>query len=176
MQDAVHQTYTDIRKTLPPAAPLVVLHIGEVQTWVAAGMGTEPNRVQVLEIGSLRTSNDFFKHNPPLPYELEAAIMVVEDQLATVREMALGGASLHSTDDGVFQLARMAGYTDEVATHLPIEQVERLFDQLAARSEGRISSQVNLPDDPRFSATLLILREFMHHLRFCDIHLSGHQR
>jgi hypothetical protein len=53
---------------------------------------------------------------------------------------------------------------------LSIEQVERLFNQLAARSEGRPASQVDVPDDPGFAAALLILREFMHHLHFECIH------
>lgn len=44
--------------------------------------------------------------------------------------------------------------------------MERLFDQLAARVQGRPASQTDIPDDPAFYASLLILREFLHHLQF----------
>lgn len=169
MHDAIHQSYAAIRRHEQPATPMVLLHIGEDRTCVAAGRGIEPDQVLILEIGSSRTSTDFFKHNPPAPLEIESAIMVVEDEVTRAREVVVGCASLYSTDEMVYEMTRMAGCPDELAITLSIEQLERLFEQLAARSEGRPSSQVDLPDDPKFAATLLILREFMHHLQFDDI-------
>jgi hypothetical protein len=56
---------------------------------------------------------------------------------------------------------------------MSLEQVEQLFNQLAARSQGRPASQTDIPDDLRFSAALLILREFMHHLQFQRITILG---
>lgn len=168
MRDAIHQSYTTIRRSEPPATPIVVLHIGEDRTCVATGTGIEPDQVLILEAGSSRTSIDFFEHNPPLPLEIENAIMLVEDEVTRARAVAVGRASLYSTDELVYDMARMAGCPDELAITLTIEQVEKLFDQLVARSEGRPSSQVEIPDDPKFAATLLILREFMHHLHFDD--------
>lgn len=171
MHDAIHQSYATIRRQEPPATPMVVLHIGEDRTCVAAGTGVEPDQVLILEIGSSLTSSNFFKHNPPSPLEIENAIMVVEDEVTRAREITVGRASLHSTDELVYEIAKMAGCSENLAITLTIEQVEKLFDQLAARSEGRPSSQVDIPDDPKFAATLLILREFMHHLQFDDIKL-----
>lgn len=169
MHDAIHQSYATIRRQEPPATPMVLLHIGEDRTCVAAGTGVEPEQILILEIGSTRTSNDFFRHNPPSPLEIENAIRVVEDEVTRAREITVGRASLYSTDELVYEIAKMADCSEELAVTLTIEQVEKLFDQLAARSEGRPSSQVDIPDDPKFAATLLILREFMHHLQFDDI-------
>ena len=166
MRDAIRLSYATLRRREQPATPIVVLHIGEDQTCVAAGIGVEPEQVLMLEMGSSRMSTAFFKHNPPSPLEIENAIRVVEDEVTRARAVAGGRASLYSTDEMVSEMARMAGCRDGSVITLSLEQVEKLFDQLAARSEGRPSSQVDLPDDPKFAATLLILREFMHHLKF----------
>lgn len=169
MHEAIRLGYTSIRRSKQTTTPMVLLHIGEDQTWVAAGTGIEPDQVLRLEIGSSRTSSAFFKHHPPSPLEIENAIMLVEDEVTRAREMAVERASLYSTDELVYDIAKMAGGLDELAINLTIEQVEALFDQLAARAEGRPSSQVEIPDDPKFAADLLILREFMHHLHFDNV-------
>ncbi|CAM3835783.1 hypothetical protein [Polaromonas hydrogenivorans] len=174
MIDAVRRSYASIRANAPPEAPVVLLRIGEDQTGVASGTGIEPGQVLMLEMGASRTSTDCFKHRPPSPLEIENAIMVVEDEVARARGAALEGATLYSTDERVNDMARMAGCPDALVSTLTIEQVEGLFNQLAARAEGRPSSQVRIPDDPRFAATLLILREFMHHLHFGSIQVLRH--
>lgn len=169
MHDALRLSYASLRRHAPPANPIVLLHIGEDQTWVEVGTGIEPEQVLVLEIGFHRSSTVFFKHSPPSPLEIEDAILLVEDEVTRARAVAGERASLYSTDERVHDMARMARCRDESVLTLPIEQVEKLFDQLAARAEGRPSSQVDIPDDPKFAASLLILREFMHHLHFDNI-------
>jgi hypothetical protein len=169
MHDTIHQSYASIRRNESPATPIMLLHIGEDRTGVASGTGIEPDQVLMLEIGASRTALGSFKHNPPSPLEIENAIMVVEDEVTRARGLAEGPAPLYSTDEMVYKIAKMAGCPDEMPITLTIEQVEALFDQLAARSEGRPSSQVDIPDDPKLAATLLILREFMHHLHFESI-------
>lgn len=171
LRDALRRRYAEIRSLEQAATRVVLLHIGEEGTHVAAGLGIEPEQVLTLAIGSSRTASGFFRHNPPAPIELENAIMVVEDEVTRARELAVGRAALYSTDEVIHDIARIAGCPDQAVRVLTIAQVEALFDQFAARSEGRPSSQVELPDDPKFSATLLILREFMHHLRFDAIKL-----
>jgi exopolyphosphatase/pppGpp-phosphohydrolase len=171
MKDAIHQSYATIRQRELPAIPVVVLHIGEERTCVAAGTGFEPDQVLMLEIGFRRTSSDMFKHSPPSPREIENAIMLVEDEVTRARDIAVQRGLLYSTDELVCDMARMAGCPYAPTITLTIERVERLFEQLAARSEGRPASQVEIPDDPEFAAALLILREFMHHLHFDRIEL-----
>lgn len=56
-----------------------------------------------------------------------------------------------------------------VAIDSDVEAVERLFDLLAAWSLGRPAVVSGIPTDAGFAATLLILREFMHHLHFACI-------
>ena len=52
---------------------------------------------------------------------------------------------------------------------MPVDTVERLFDLLAALSQGRPASSAGIPDSPEFAARLLVLREFMHHLGFAEV-------
>jgi hypothetical protein len=47
---------------------------------------------------------------------------------------------------------------------MPIETVEQCFQQLAAASLGQPGAMQGLPAGREAAATLLILREFMHHL------------
>jgi len=171
MRDALHLSYAAVRARAPAATGIVLLHIGEEGVSVAAGTGNEPSQVLTLNMGWSRIVTDFFQHNPPAPIEIEEAIMVVEDEVTRARELAARHPSLYSTDEVIHDIASTAGCPHEPTILLTMEQVEWLFDQLAARSEGRLSSQVQVPDDPRFAATLLILREFMHHLRFDSVTL-----
>ena len=168
MKDAVAQRYARRRRQAAPAGPIVLLHIGDDATGVAAGTGAELDAVLVLPMGAQRTATDFFKHQPPSALEIETAIMAVEDEVMRARAVTLGHTALYSTDERVGDMARLLGSPDG----LTLEQVEQLFNQLAARAEGRPASQVDIPDDPPFAATLLILREFMHHLGFEAVQVS----
>jgi len=49
--------------------------------------------------------------------------------------------------------------------------MERVFSRLAAVVQGKPAAHEGIPDDNAFAATLLILREFMHHLGFSSIGL-----
>jgi hypothetical protein len=60
-------------------------------------------------------------------------------------------------------------------TVLTLDEVEGLFNRLVAVSQGRPASQEKLPTDTLFFASLLVLREFMHHLRFAEVNLHTAQ-
>ena len=143
--------------------------IGEEQTAVVAGTTPEPNAVLVLAIGSRRTATDFFKHTPPTPGELENAIMVVEDGVTRVRAITATAATLVTADAAIREIALVAGVSDQPELILTLDAVERTFEQLAAVTLGRPVSSAGIPANAAFAATLLILREFMHHLRFASV-------
>jgi hypothetical protein len=163
MPDTLGQRYAALRAHVAPATPLAVLNIGAYQTHIAEGSGPAPDTVMVLNLGFRRTSAAFFRHTPPMPGEIENAIQRVEDEIARARSVAASRPLLFTADAQVRQMARLAGAENAALT---TPQVEALFDQLAARAQGRPASQTDIPDDPEFSAHLLILREFMHHLQF----------
>jgi exopolyphosphatase/pppGpp-phosphohydrolase len=173
MANSVRQSFFDIRREVQGAAPIVLLQIGEEQSCVAFGSQMEPEQVLILEIGASRTSREFFKHNPPTPLELETAIMTVEDEVIRVHLLTLARLPLYSADQSILDMSKLIGYSARSVKQLALAEVEDIFNQLAARSEGRTASQASFPDDPRLAAALLILREFMHHLLFETIQLKA---
>lgn len=162
----IQRDYAAARLQLPPGAAITVLHIGEAATALAVGRDAMPSAVLSLAIGSQKTAATFFKHTPPTPGEIENAIMVVEDEVTLARSIVAGNMALFSADPALQAMADLVGVRGR---SMSIDTIERLFDLLAALSQGRPAASAGIPDTPSFAATLLILREFMHHLGFAEI-------
>lgn len=117
-----------------------------------------------------RITRQYFRHSPPTPAELEYAIQDVEDSLhPAYGHISSGslGAPVSALHDLAVFLALPAG-----AAALPRDDIEAGFSRLAALSEGRPLNLDPLPPDTHFAATLLIIRELMHHLDFSDLRLE----
>jgi exopolyphosphatase/pppGpp-phosphohydrolase len=169
MENEIRVQYKATRLGVSTGMPISVLHIGEEQTTFAFGTDAEPETVLVLSMGSNRTAVDFFKHTPPTPGEMETAIMVVEDEVTRAGKLLIGHPTLFTRDVSIRALALIAGVSDQPEMILSLEAVERTFDLLASLVLGRPASSAGIPTHPAFAATLLILREFMHHLKFESI-------
>jgi exopolyphosphatase/pppGpp-phosphohydrolase len=161
-----------------PVPPGVNLHIGAQQTVVstvdtvqghAAGA---PLTSLVLDLGFDQIANLHFKHDIPTPLELEYAIQTVEDQVVRARTLVAPGTWLTSTDVGLHEIAKAAHGQYVLPTVITLEEVEHTFNRLAAVSLGRPATSEGLPPGKSFAATLLILREFMHHLQCPGLHVS----
>lgn len=161
--------YLAARSGLAQGTPVTLLHIGAAQTVIATGRYAEPAAILFLDVGSRRTATDFFRHEPPTPGEMENAIMAVEDAVIGSRPMIPGISALLTTDPAIREIALIAGAQDRPEVILGIDAMERTFERLAAITLGRPASQDTIPTTPTFAATLLILREFMHHLKFASI-------
>ena len=74
-----------------------------------------------------------------------------------------------SADVALHDVATLAGVPPGPHRVLTLDVMERLFNRLAAVSEGRPAAQEGFPDDPAFAGTLLVLRELMHHLPFASL-------
>jgi exopolyphosphatase/pppGpp-phosphohydrolase len=169
----IRQRYSAARLGVAQGAPITVLHIGEEQTAVATGTMTEPDAVHLLSIGSNRTAAELFKHAVPTPIELENAIMVVEDEVNRLRALHAAASTLFTHDATIHQIALIAGVAEQPDLNLTLEAVERTFEQLTAVALGRPLASAGVPVTAAFAATLLILREFMHHLHFTSINVTA---
>jgi hypothetical protein len=69
----------------------------------------------------------------------------------------------------VREIAVLAGAAPGPLMVVPIDAMERVFERLAAVAEGCPVVREGLPQGADFAAALLILREFMHHLRFAVV-------
>jgi exopolyphosphatase/pppGpp-phosphohydrolase len=172
MENDIQVQYKVTRLGVSTGMPISVLHIGEEQTTAAFGTDAESEAVLVLSIGSNKTAVDFFKHTPPTPGEMETAIMVVEDEVTRAGKLLKGHPTLFTRDVSVRELALIARVFDQPEMVLSLETVERTFDLLASLVLGRPASSAGIPTHPAFAATLLILREFMHHLKFESIFIG----
>ncbi|UUZ62650.1 hypothetical protein LP417_22280 [Polaromonas sp. P1-6] len=169
MENEIRLRYGAARAGVPDGTPITVLHIGEEQTAVATGSTSEPDAVLVLYIGAKRTAADFFKHAPPTSAELENAIMVVEDEVSRLRNVRATASTLFTSDAAIREIALVAGVPGQSELVLTLDAVEQTFERLAALALGRPASSAGIPANAAFAATLLILREFMHHVQFASV-------
>lgn len=152
------------------AQPVTVLQLGAERTWVASGADPrQPAIVLSLALGHDKTARDFFRSAVPTPLELETAIASVEDEVhAAHRQLNARGdgrgqgdkpggsgepggalasnaaASPWSVDAGLHALATLAGIAPGPVRQLPLDALERLFNRLAAVSEGRPAAHEGL--------------------------------
>lgn len=119
-------------------------------------------RTVVAPLGSALLMEKWLRHAPPTTGELEAAIEAVEDLVMPVRgqlprEETL---SVHGDAAGLRELADMSGPAASLA------ELEELFNRAVAVASGRPASSEPVLARADVMASLLILRETMHHLDF----------
>lgn len=122
-----------------------------------------------LPVGYADISARFFKHTPPTPDDIEYAINYIEDEIERIVPRIPKQYLLCSTDDFIRQIAVLCGIENMPAMILPRDQLEDLFGQYAEVSMGRPPRKHETDISPQFYAKLLILREFMHHLKFPEL-------
>jgi hypothetical protein len=157
--------------TTQPEAVQVHLRIGTVQTEVCVGPVASPVASMVLAIGAQQVAEAFFRRMPPMPLQVENAIQVVEDEVVRARTLVPAGTWICSADADIQTIATIAGGSALDGQFLPVESVEHTFNRWVDWVEGRPASQDGLPHSASFAASLLILREFMHHLQVPGVRL-----
>lgn len=165
-ENEINDTFRWIRAQEWTAGGIALLNIGEQETTFSVqpqGRGSSTLR---LQIGTKRTSGEFFRHEPPTPEEVEAAINFVEDEVTRAVSVSRGALALYTKDLSARGIAGLADLRGEGRVMLGRSQMEAVFGRLAALSMGRPVSSDTIPVDASFSASLLILREVMHHLGF----------
>ena len=171
IQEAINNSYRTIRQKAADIDVLTILHIDGEYSFIAQGADmAKPEKLWVFDIGTERTASDFFKHNPPTPADVENAIQVVEDEVMPLHRLLMATSDLYTLDESIQDIARLTVYSEvQHGLTLARKDVEQVFNRLAAIISGRPASQDVLPTTNSFAATLLILREVMHHLGFMNI-------
>lgn len=115
------------------------------------------------------------RHQPPSALELERAIETVEDAVMPARRRLPPGPLQLACNDALLRtLARHALPPGQaLPAALSLAQVEALFARLAALAQGRPAAHDALPTDAPHAATLIILRELMHHWALPQVLLRG---
>jgi hypothetical protein len=116
-------------------------------------------------------TDQHFKRNPLDAGALERAIEWTEDRIQMARLAIPAGANLITQDSDVRWLAQIAGLQGAQPL-LYRDAVEQVFSRLVLQAFGQAAQQQNLPDNPRVFATVVLLREMLHHLRFEHIQIN----
>lgn len=146
-----------VRRLNEPAARSTWLHFGDEELVVREQTGDQPDTERLLGLGTARIARDFFRHDPPTAQEIEHTIDVAEDSIMQLGRPAGVPAPLLSTSPALRPWAALCGPT------MTIELVEQWFQRLASASLGQPAAMQGLPCGRKAAATLLLLREFLHH-------------
>lgn len=147
----------------------IVLDIGGGSTEIAFGVGKERTNARSLDIGSVRFTERYFQHDPPLTSEIEAARREAEKELnrekspkhtgtvigvaGTVTSLAAIDLNLRLYDPG-----QINGYT------LPRQRIEEFIGEISQMSSESIENKYPLFLKGRgdvILAGLIILDEFL---------------
>lgn len=158
----------------------VVVDIGGGSTEISLGNDKNILNTISLDIGSVRLTERFLKHDPPTHPELEAAITCVEDELAKAAHFDFRGTTLVGVAGTVTSLAILAqGLKDflidaVINYRLDIDMVYLLFRTLRGMraSEIRTLSSMMEGRSDVIAAGALILREIMAHFKFNEMIVS----
>lgn len=137
--------------------PTALLHIGDEHLVLLSGRGLRPETAQRFELGAARIARDHFRHDPPDMRDIERAIDFIEEELMRHDKSAAAGLPLWSVDPGLRAWSAQSGPT------MTMETVEQWFQRLASVALGQPGAMQGLPAGREAAATLLVLREFMHH-------------
>jgi len=171
---ALCATYVHARRWTPEPQSIVALHLGDDESMLAWGTADRPSQYSSLSIGLSALANRIMSNGHLSELGMEQIIAEVEDIVMPLHTQLPASAKLFSADKMIAELAHWAGMADKTAPWLlSVDTVESLFNRQVALAQGRPASQDNLPTTGRFSATLLVLREWLHHLHFDEIMVLG---
>jgi hypothetical protein len=108
----------------------------------------------------------------PSPVAIENAIQVVEDEIERVARDVPAGSRLVMAAEALSPLQRGGAIAGLVQGAIALDQIEREYQWLAARSMGAPSARAFGFDDPSGDALVLVLRECLHHLGLDAVHLA----
>lgn len=148
---------------------VTALEFGDTVSAVAIGGQSEAARVIRLPLGLDILARKYFLAAKPGESVIEAAIAEVEELIMPLRPLVPVGSRCVTRDHRVALIARALGLPPEAWIALTTNAVEDVFNRWAAIALGRPASQDTLPTTPEFAASLLVLREWLHHFSFTNI-------
>ena len=164
-----------------PAAPrYTVADIGGGSTEIITGDGGRIDERVSLDIGSVRLTERCLRHDPPTPAELEAAIEIVENEIARASRFPFKGSTLVGVAGTATSLAILAqgltAFDAGAVTNylLSRETVESLFRTLRVMPSAMIRTLSSVMEGRSdvIVAGVLIAREIMAHFSFDTMTVS----
>jgi hypothetical protein len=124
-----------------------------------------------IEASPIVMTEQFFQLHRLDAGTLERAIEWTEDNIQQAKLKIPPGTLLCMDAADMHILGKLVGLTGgESALH--IGAVEQLFSRLVLQAFGQSPHQLDLPESPKVFATIVFLRELMHHLGFESIDIA----
>lgn len=173
-------TYRGAISGVPGISRATVVDIGGGSTEITVGDTVSVAERVSLDIGSVRLTERFFKHDPPTHPELEKAIEVIENELVKAARFNFPGTtligvagtatSLAILDQGIkeFNIHAVTNYT------LKLDTVYGLLRTLRSMTVEKILNLSHIMEGRAdvITAGVLILREVMAHYEFKEMIVS----
>jgi hypothetical protein len=147
---------------------VTALEFADAVSAVAVGARSEPERVIRLHLGLGDLARKYFQAARPGESAIEAAIAEVEDVIMPLRPLVPRDSRCVTGDPRVMRIAEVLQAPSEPWL-LGTDGVEQGFNRWVSIALGRPATQDTIPMDPEFAASLLVLREWLHHLGFANI-------
>ncbi len=128
--------------------------------------------IGTIEAGPQAITDQHFASGALSPIALERAIEWTEDRIQAARLQVPAGARLVTHAPEIRHLAEIAGLQGSTL-NLRVDAVEQLFSRLVLQAFGQASPQDTLPYIPRVFASVVMLREMLHHLHFDGITIEA---
>lgn len=179
-EDEAYWTYRGAISGIPGIRRATVVDIGGGSTEITVATQRHILHSTSLDVGSVRITERFFKHDPLTPVELEAAISAVDEALAHAAKFDFAGSTLVGVAGTVTSLAILAQGLREFSLdavtnyRLTYDAVDALFRRLGSMSVHdirQLSSVMEGRSDVIVAGTL-ILREIMRQFSFTEMIVS----
>lgn len=157
---------TSFLQNLLGDGPVTILHKKNGRFILEIVYDTESKSESTYTAGNVQSILANLKHEPAKAIEIEAAIADIEDQLMPVIKDLPERRCLVTSEQTVWEIAKVAGLEAEDRLKLKVDTVEAIFNRLVDVAYGTPASRLDVPENREFAATVLFLRELMHHARF----------
>ena len=143
-EDEALLTYRGAVSGLPGVNRAIVLDIGGGSTEISVGDASHILQNWSLDVGSVRLTERFLKHDPPLPLEIRDAIRWFKDHLGALEEFNASEYTLVGVAGTATTLAILDQELEEFGIdavtnyRLTRDAVERLLDRLKRSSHQNI--------------------------------------
>ncbi|MDR8390017.1 hypothetical protein NC796_02625 [Aliifodinibius sp. S!AR15-10] len=149
--------------------PVTILKVQDQQFILEIVEVGEPETLDTITAGDIQTILVNLKREPAETIELEAAIADIEDQLMPIISELPNRRCLATYEQAFWNIAKVAGFGSDDKLQLNVDTVEEVFNRLVDVAYGTPAHWLDVPEDREFAATVLFLRELMHHASFNSI-------
>ena len=173
-EDEALWTYRGAISGLPGISKATVIDIGGGSTEITTGDQHNVTNSISLDIGSVRMTERWFKHDPPLPIELDTTTEKIKTELANIKNLRQPGSTLVGVAGTATSLAILDQGQDEFSIaavtqyYLTRDSVRSLLTKLKSMraAEIRKLSAVMEGRADIITAGALILLHVMTHFKF----------